>query len=71
MTLFLRDRENFRMGGYTTKVGQIRHNMKTQPVSAMASFIVLPEDTCKEVIKIIEAHPDWDDEQLAEEVDWA
>lgn len=70
MTLFLRDRENFRMGGYATKVGQIRHNMKTQTVSAMASFIVLPEDTCEEVIKIIDEHPDWDDEQVAEEVEW-
>ena len=71
MTLIERDRENFRLGGYATKVGQIRHNMNKQPINTIASFIVLSEDTCNDVISLITAHPDWDDEQVAEEIEWS
>ena len=71
MTLFLRDRENVRLGKYADKVELIRHHMNSQPINIIASFVILPEQVCSDVISLIKAHPDWDDEQVAEEIEWA
>ena len=71
MTLFLRDRENVRLGRYIDKVEMIRHNMKDHPVNTISSFVILPETKCNEVISLINTHPDWDDEKVAEQIDWS
>lgn len=57
------------MGGYITKIGLIRCNMGIRPLDSIASLIALPAGICNEVIRLIKYHPDWDDEQVAEEID--
>ena len=45
MTLFLRDRENVRLGKYADKVELIRHHMNAQPINIIASFVILAEQS--------------------------
>lgn len=72
MILFLRDRENVRLGEYKKTVFQIRKNYKMDRTpDAIAGFLFIPAEKCSEVISVFMEHPDWDDEQVAEESDWA
>jgi len=36
----------------------------------MAKIFKVSEKFCKDAVKCIQTHPDWDDEQIAEQIDW-
>lgn len=57
-------------GGYEKSVMLIRQNRQNFSLSDMARIFVVSPDNCQSVIDLITAHPDWDDEQIAEEVYW-
>ena len=62
-----RERER---GGCIKVVSQIRDSMGELSVKMMAKYFKVKECVCEEVIGCIAEHPDWDDEQIAEHVDW-
>ena len=51
-------------------ISQIRNAIGKLGASQMAEFFRLSEANCEETIQMIQSHPDWDDEQIAEEVSW-
>ena len=71
MTLFLRDRENFRMGRYTDKVASIREGAGVVDDAALIKVLRISPTVFYLVKDELTKNPDWDDEQVAEEVDWA
>ena len=71
MTLIERDRENVRLGEYKKTVSSIRENaghidddmlMKVLQITPTIFYLVKDE---------ISKHHDWDDEQVAEEIEWS
>ncbi len=66
--------ENFARERYLARtellISQIRNAIGKLGSRQMAEFFRLPEANCEETIQMIQAHPDWDDEQIAEEVSW-
>ena len=59
-----------RGGMYEKNVMLIRRNWQTVSVPDMARLFVISPDNCKSVIDVINAHPEWDDEQVADEIYW-
>ena len=51
-------------------ISLIRNAIGKLSSKQMAEFFRLPEANCEETIQTIQAHPDWSDEQIAEEVSW-
>ena len=58
------------MGAYQKVVSQIRKVIGKFSPNQMASIFDANEKDCAAAIACIEAHPDWDDERVAEEIDW-
>ena len=58
------------MGGYVKVVSQIRDTIGEFTSRQMARYFKTSEKDCAAAIECIQAHPDWDDEQVAEEIDW-
>ena len=59
------------LGEYKRVVWQIRHNMNEQSAHTMAKMFGIRIEDCVDTISMIQEHPDWDDEKIAEEIDWA
>lgn len=57
-------------GRYKSKVELIRYNMNEFSSSDLAKIMRVSLDICKSVIETIQSHPDWNDEQVAEEIYW-
>ena len=70
MVLVERDRENRRMGEYRLQVRQIRKFRNRFASEEMAEICMLRPEAVKAILNAIDAHPDWDDEQVAENVDF-
>ena len=58
------------LGAYKKVVSQIRKVIGRFSPKQMASVFVVFEKDCTAVIECIDAHPDWDNERVAEEIDW-
>ena len=58
------------MGRYVTLVSQIRNAIGEFNSKQMARYFKAREKECIATIECIKAHPDWDDERVAEEIDW-
>ena len=58
------------MGRYVTLVSQIRDTIGELTSKQMARYFKAREKECIATIECIKAHPDWDDERVAEEIDW-
>ena len=71
MTLFLRDRENVRLGGYIDKVASIREGSGIVDDAALIKVLRISPAVFYLVKEELTKHPDWDDEQVAEEVEWS
>ena len=70
MVLVERDREKMRLGEYKRSVAQVRaFRSEFQPEQLARIAFVSPE-LLKTILDAIDAHPDWDDEQVAENVDF-
>ena len=58
------------MGAYQKVVSLIRKAIGQFSAKQMASVFDVKEKDCTAVIQCIEDHPDWDNERVAEEVNW-
>ena len=58
------------LGMHMAKVSQIRKSIKRLSTQEMADYFDVTEENCADVINCIQEHPDWDDEQIAEEIYW-
>ena len=70
MRLVERDRENRRLGRYTQTVAQVRKSKHRFGTDEMADIYILTPKAVTSIVDTIAAHPDWDDEQVAENVDF-
>lgn len=68
MEAYARER---RMGRYVTLISQIRDAVGDFTTKQLAGLLKVDEKDCAAAIACIEAHPEWDDEQVAEYIDWA
>ena len=59
-----------RIGEYKKNVRMIRRKIHQLGIYDMADLFVVSADNCRSVIDTINAHPDWDDERVAEEIHW-
>ena len=71
MTLIERDQENFRLGGYTDKVASIREGSGIVDDNVLMKVLRITPNIFYLVKDEISRHPDWDDEQVAEEIEWS
>lgn len=58
------------IGEYKRIVRQIRRNMNKISVEDMANILDVSPEDCAKAVEAIETHPDWDDERIAEEIEW-
>ena len=63
-------KENRRMGGNIRTVSQIRQNRKELTRDAIARYMLVDPVIVATIISTIDAHPDWDDEEIAESIDF-
>ena len=68
MLRFVRDREKMVLGGYVRTVALVRHNRFKSTPETLADFLLISPGAVEEICATIDAHPDWDDEAVAEEV---
>ena len=57
-------------GIHRNNVNQIRGSMELLSIADLAKILRVSVNNCKNVVDAIQAHPDWDDERIAEEVSW-
>ena len=58
------------IGEYIRVVSQIRDAIGDFTTKQMAKYFKVKEKACKDAVECIAAHPDWNDEQIADQVDW-
>ena len=58
------------LGRYNTIVSLIRKSLNKLDTQEMSDFFDVSESDCEAVIECIKEHPDWDNEQIAEEIYW-
>ena len=63
-------RDNKRLGGYTRSVAQARKLRKRYAQDELAEICLVSPELLKTILDTIDTHPDWDDEQIAENVDF-
>ena len=63
-------RENRRLGRYTEKVASIRQSRGKIPTELIAEIVTIQPAMVDTIISIIDAHPEWDDEEVAENLDF-
>ena len=59
-----------RMGGYIKVISLIRNAIGDFTTKQMAKIFKVNAKFCEDAVKCIQTHPDWDDEQIAEQIDW-
>ena len=70
MVLMERDRENRRMGRYDQTVAAVRRGRNKYPPEVIEDFMGIDLETIESIFSAIDAHPDWDDEEIAEYLDF-
>ena len=63
-------RENRRIGDYRTKVSQVRRGRKRFSFDELADVYFLDPELLKDILDTLDEHPDWDDETVAEHLDF-
>ena len=63
-------RDNRRLGGYATKVASVRQTRGKYPPELIAEIILVQPAMVDAIISAIDAHPEWDDEEVAENLDF-
>lgn len=59
------------LGEYRRVVRQARKHRRRYPaVAELAEILDVSTQDCQELLATMDAHPDWDDERIAEEIDW-
>ena len=62
--------ENRRLGRYTQSVAQVRNSRNSVDDKTLMGILMLHPNTYQAILNTIDAHPEWDDEQVAESVDF-
>ena len=70
MVLAERDREKVRLGRCAERIAQVRAFRHEFQPEQLAKFVFVTPELLKAILDAIDAHPDWDDEQVAENVDF-
>ena len=70
MVMIERDRANRRIGRYTEKVASVRKFRNRFHSDDLADIVSVGSNTVASIITAIDAHPDWDDEEIAESIDF-
>ena len=61
-------RENRRLGEYRAKISQVRKSKDTVDEQTLIGILLLTPVVYHAIVNAIDAHPDWDDEQIAETI---
>ena len=70
MVLMERDRTNRRLGEYKRSVAQVRAFRNEFQPEQLARIVFVTPELLASILDTIDAHPDWDDEQVVENVDF-
>ena len=70
MVMVERDRANRRLGRYTEKVASVRKFRHRFQREDLAEIVSVKATTVGNILSAIDAHPDWDDETIAESIDF-
>ena len=70
MVLMERDREKMRLGRYMQKVASVRQSRGKFSPEVIAEIIMVQPAMVETIISAIDAHPEWDDEEVAESLDF-
>ena len=70
MVLLERDRANRRLGRNAGSVAQVRKFRNRYDSDELAEIYIIRPEVVKAILNTLDAHPDWDDEQVAENVDF-
>ena len=70
MVLMERDREKVRLGRYCEKVAAIRRGKGKFSSESIAELMMIAPATVDNISAAIDAHPEWDDEEVAESLDF-
>ena len=64
----LRERE--RAGEHKSRVAQVRNSRNSVDAKVLARILMIHPKTYQAILDVMDAHPDWDDEKIAETVDF-
>ena len=70
MVLLERDRANRRLGRNAGSVAQVRKFRNRYDSDELAEIYIIRPEVVKAILNTLDAHPDWDDEQVAENIDF-
>ena len=70
MTLAQKFTEKEYVGDHKRVVKQVRGSHNEFPVDFLAKILQVPEDDCREIITLLDEHPDWTDDEVADHVMW-
>ena len=70
MVLVERDRDNRRLGECKQSVAQVRKFRNRYGAEELAELCFISHEVLMKIQNMIDAHPDWDDETVAENVDF-
>ena len=63
-------RDKVRLGGYVKTVAAVRRGRNKYPPEVIEDFMGIDLETIESIFSAIDAHPDWDDEEIAEYLDF-
>lgn len=63
-------REKMRLGERRRSISQVRNSRNVADPTMLASILMLQPKTYQTILDTIDAHPDWDDETVAEHIDF-
>ena len=63
-------RENRRMGGYVKTVAAVRRGRGKYSSETISDLMMIAPETVDSISAAIDAHPEWDDEEVAESLDF-
>ena len=64
------EREKIRLGEYKGRVELVRQSRNRFNVDELADIYYIDLKTVRAILNAIDTHPDWDDEQIAENIDF-
>lgn len=70
MTLAQKMTEQKYMGDHERVVRMVRKNSNRFTLQELSDVFDIPEDDCREIIALLNAHPDWTDDEVADHVMW-
>lgn len=68
MTLFMRDKEHERFGKYVEKVSVVRNSGNEVGDIVLSKLLGVEIEIIERIHDFICEHPDWDDEDIADEL---